>query len=100
MADAMELSEQVHDICDREEDPSVELEAFLEAHPEVSVNQYRDTFREQALHSASTRGHAACVRMLLDDRADVHARNKYKCSPLIYASSCDRPECVEILIEA
>lgn len=70
----MELSRQVYDICCRKQDPSVELKAFLDAHAEVSVNQYRDDQGNHALHEASFWGHAACVRMLLDRGADVHAQ--------------------------
>jgi ankyrin repeat protein len=80
--------------------PSVELKAFLDAHAEVSVNQYRDDQGNHALHEASFWGHAACVRMLLDHGADVHARDGDDWTVLMHACSWDRQECVQILIEA
>jgi ankyrin repeat protein len=100
MADAMELSKQVSDICDTKDDPSTELRAFLDAHPQVSVTQYRDQRGEQALHWASRRGHAACVRMLLDHGADVHARNNTGWNALMHTSAWTKLECMQVLIEA
>jgi hypothetical protein len=52
MADAMELSKQVYDICEDVADPSTELKVFLDAHPQVSVNKYRGADGKQALHEA------------------------------------------------
>jgi hypothetical protein len=96
----MELSKRVYDICDSEEDPSVELKAFLDAHPHVSVDQYRGEYGRQALHSASKRGHAACVRMLLVHGADVDAGDATDEKALAYTSMWNQLECMEILIEA
>jgi hypothetical protein len=104
MADAMELSKQVHDICANKEDPSVELKVFLEAHPQVSVNQYRDEGGRQALHVALWRGHVACVRMLLQQGADIHARDDHDVSAMMYACVSQnieaRVECMQLLIDA
>jgi hypothetical protein len=100
MADAMELSKQVFDICNTMNDPSTELRAFSDAHPQVSVTQYRDYRGRQTLHTASERGHAACVRMLLDQGADVHARDIYDWTSIISTSFDGNLECMQILIEA
>jgi ankyrin repeat protein len=100
MADAMELSKQVYRICDTKTDPSTELRAFLDAHPQVSVTKYRSRDGRQALHRASERGHAACVRMLLDQGADVHARDDCEWTALILTSITGKLECMQILIEA
>jgi hypothetical protein len=104
MADAMELSKQVYDICVNIEDPSAELKVFLETHPQVSVNQYRGAHDRPALHVALWRGHAACVRMLLQHGADVHAKDDDDVSAMIIA--CDSlkneasAECMQLLIDA
>jgi hypothetical protein len=96
MADAMELSKQVHDICGNK----TELRAFLDAHPQVSVTKYRDGHGIPALHKASERGDATCVRMLLDQGADVHARDDYDRTALILVSMRSNLKCMQILIEA
>jgi ankyrin repeat protein len=100
MADAMELSKQVFDICTNEEDPSTELRAFLDAHPQVSVTKYRSRHGTHALHWASFQGHAACVRMLLDQGADVHARDDDEETALLLTSISGNLECMQILIDA
>jgi hypothetical protein len=62
MADAMELSKQVYDICESEENPSTELRVSLDDHPQVSVTHYRNVDGMQALHVTSMEGHAARSR--------------------------------------
>jgi hypothetical protein len=100
MADAMELSKQVFDMCGQYKNPATELKTFLEAHAQVKVNLYRGYRDEQALHQASERRHAACVRMLLQHGADVHAKDRYGKTPIIWASMSGTKECVQLLIEA
>jgi hypothetical protein len=100
MADAMELSKQVYDMCWNREIPAEELKTLLEEHPQVKVNLYRGYRDEQALHQASERGHAACVRMLLQHGADVHAKDRYGKTPIIRSPMLDSMECVQLLIEA
>jgi ankyrin repeat protein len=104
MADAMELSKQVYDICVNIEDPSVELKVFLEEHPQVSVNQYRDEWGRQALYVALLRGHAACVRMLLQHGADVQAMAQDGGSVMIeacYSQNIEaRAEVMQLMIDA
>jgi hypothetical protein len=111
MADAMELSKQVYDICCHDEE-GLELKAFLETHPKVSVTRYRGKYNTQALHKASEYGHAACVRVLLDHGADVHARSLSDETALMRVCNGEdlesrnreteqeqRLECMQILIE-
>jgi ankyrin repeat protein len=104
MADAMELSKQVYNICDNRNNPSTELRVFLESHPEVCVNQYRGFLGKQALHIALRRGHAACVRMLLQQGADVHAREEHGVTAMINACASmniqARVECMQLMIDA
>jgi hypothetical protein len=100
MADAMELSKQVYDICGNREIPATELKTFLEAHPQVKVNLYRAESGWRALNQASWNGHAACVRILLQHGADVHARDRHGYTPIRLASFSGAKECVQLLIEA
>jgi ankyrin repeat protein len=90
----------VYNICDTKIDPFTELRAFLDAHPQVSVTQYRGVFVQPALHVASRHGHAACVRMLLDQVADVHARDDENWTAHLRASIYGKLERMQILIEA
>jgi ankyrin repeat protein len=109
MADAMELSKQVWDICKDapyREDPHVELKAFLEVYPQVDVTLYRGDFNMQAIHEVSEKAYALSMRMLLDHRADIDARDRFEVTPLmsVYDQNDTRStsamECVQLLIEA
>jgi hypothetical protein len=102
----MELSKRVYEICDglgrfKRHD----LKAFLDDHPGVDVNLFRDEDGEQrqALHAASTIGDAGCMRLLLDHGADVCARDDRGMTPLMTictTSIKDPVECMLILMEA
>jgi hypothetical protein len=99
----LSLSERVHGIfASCEDDPGPVLQDFLETHGlAVNVNLYRGTGGRQALHIAAYEGHAACVRMLLEHGADVHASDDDGLTALM--CSCiegDNAECLQILIEA
>jgi ankyrin repeat protein len=95
-----EHSEHVWDLSASEEDQSVELKAFLEAHPGVDVNLHRDTQNQRALHCTADEGHAASTRLLIDAKADLEARDKDGVTPMNLASAMGNLDCLEVLIES
>jgi hypothetical protein len=78
----------------------MELGAFFQAHPHVSVTLYRDEDGRQALHMASRGRHTACVRMLLQHGADVHAIDDDGDTALLRMDTRMKKKCVKLLIEA
>jgi ankyrin repeat protein len=95
-----EYSEHVWHLSASEEDQSVELKAFLEAHQGVDVNLHRNTQIRRALHCTALRGHAASTRLLIDAKADMEARDERGVTSLSLASSMGNLDCVEVLIES
>ena len=51
-----------------------------------------------ALHYAATQGSEACVRMLIDARADVNAKEKDEGTALHHAAEQGNGACVQVLI--
>jgi ankyrin repeat protein len=105
---AMEkLSLDVHNlveiaVVDGSDEARAELEAFLDAHPEVDVNLlHEDDMGQQSIHRASEKGDAACVRILLAHGANLHARDTGGGTPFMTACEFREDlECVQVLIEA
>jgi ankyrin repeat protein len=100
---AMQESEQVLLMC--QQGREVQLASFLEAHPDVDFNLFREPIRGMAaLHVAGFFGHPACMRILIDAKCDVDVRTKSKTGsgapPLFIACSKGSVECVKLLIEA
>jgi hypothetical protein len=100
----MELSKQVYALVQSDRDKSVELGAFLKAHAEVDVDLYRnadenDAFRgTQAIHVASERGHAACLRLLLEHGANPASGNSYSDTAFTLACMNGHTECMQMLL--
>jgi hypothetical protein len=67
----------------------VELRALLEEHPEVDVDGCKDGRGGRALFFACLNGHTECAQLLIDHRADVHAKNNYGQSAL-HAAAFER----------
>jgi ankyrin repeat protein len=95
-----EHSEHVWYLSFSVEDKSVELKAFLEAHPDVDVNLHRDKQDQRALHGAAGRGNVASTRLLIDARADLEVRDKGGQTSLFLASHAGNLECLQVLIES
>jgi hypothetical protein len=97
----MDLSDYVYDLCENwEEDKFEELTAFLEDHPEVDLELFRDANGATALHLAAARGDLGCVRVLVGHGADLEARTNQGDTPIILASDRGHSECLKVLIEA
>jgi hypothetical protein len=92
-------SEHVWNLSFSEEEKSVELEAFLEAHPGVDVNLARNSQNRRALHCTALRGHAASTRLLIDAKADLEARDERGFAPMYLASAKGNLHCLHVLIE-
>ena len=54
--------------------------------------------RHSYMHRCPARGHAGCLELLLQSKADVNARNKGASTPLHAAAQNDEVECGRILI--
>jgi len=50
------------------------------------------------MHWCTARGHASCLELLLQSKADVNARNKGASTPLHAAAQNDEVECGRMLI--
>ncbi len=77
------------------------LRRLLDADPEL-VNAIGGPFeRYTALHRATCRNQHACMRLLLDRGADVHARDfPDNATPLHLAASVGDPETIRLLLDA
>jgi hypothetical protein len=76
-----------------------EVRALLEEHPEVNVDGYRDWCGQNALYFACYYGYAECARLLIDQKADVNAKNKYGDSALHEAALEGHLSCVKLLVQ-
>jgi hypothetical protein len=77
----------------------VELRALLEEHPEVNVDGYRGVGGGTALYWACCVGYAECARLLINQKADVNAMNKYGDSALHEAATQGHLGCVKLLVQ-
>jgi hypothetical protein len=81
-------------------DPLVKLKAFLDAHPNVDVNRYTNAQGVPVLHVLAIRNYSACIRLLIDMKADVEACGMKGITPLILVSVMGHSESVQVLIES
>jgi hypothetical protein len=95
----MEDSKNVFDLCWSEEDKSVELKTFIEEHPNVDANLFQDAEGWRSIHAAVLRGHVACMRLLIDAKADLEVRDRGGRTALYCASNTGRQKCLQALIE-
>ena len=52
-----------------------------------------------ALHWAAAKGHAGALKLLINEKADVHARNNGDSTPLASACLSNHPVCARLLLE-
>jgi ankyrin repeat protein len=72
----MIASEEVLELCEAYDDANYDvLKAYLEEHPEVMVDLYRDEDGENALHMTSYHRSPKSAELLLDHKANINARD-------------------------
>jgi hypothetical protein len=96
----MEESKNVFDLCLSETDEPLELEEFLEEHPDVDVNLFQHVNGARSIHAAAYRGHGACLRLLIKANADLEMRDNAGFTAVQLASSNGNLNCLQILIES
>jgi hypothetical protein len=80
----MDESKQVYDMCFFQNDANFYvLKAYLEEHPEVKVDLFKDRDGLTSLHVASYRASAKSTELLLDYKADINVRTNSLRTPLI-----------------
>jgi ankyrin repeat protein len=96
--DAKALLERVYNLA--EEGRLVELKVLLEEHPGVDVDGYKDwLFGRRALSSACRNGYTECARLLIDHKADVHAKGDLGEAALNGTASKGHLSCVKLLVQ-
>ena len=58
-----------------------------------------DGVSQTPLFYAAWKGHTDVVQLLLKNKADVHTEDKWKCTPLTYATACGHLACTQFLVE-
>lgn len=71
---------------------------LLEAGADVEAQQ-DNTIGFTAMNQAAYFGHSACLRHLLDFKADVNVVDAYGGTPLVAAALNGEKECVQVLLE-
>jgi hypothetical protein len=77
----------------------VELTRLLEEHPDLDVDGYKDENGCRALYLACSSGHTDCARLLIDHKADIHAKTKFGSSSLQVASQRGQLGCAKLLVQ-
>jgi hypothetical protein len=77
----------------------VELRELLVEHPELDVDEYKDTRGWRALYVACQNGHTECAQLLIDQNADVNATDISGRSALYGAADVGDLGCVKLLVQ-
>jgi hypothetical protein len=77
----------------------VGLIRLLEEHPELDVDGYKDEDGWRALYLACSSGHTDCARLLIDHKADIHAKTNSGNFSLYGASQRGHLGCVKLLVQ-
>jgi hypothetical protein len=100
--DAKALQKRAYALAD--EGRQVELKALLEEHPGLDVDEYRGE-RGRTLSGRSTlycacyKKHTECVRLLIDHKANVNAKNINDDSALHGAATMGNMGCAKLLVQ-
>ena len=84
--------EVVLDICQKHPSAATHTFPFVtlaKTFPEAGVRLVKNGHDVTCLHIASAYGHVECCRVLLDCGADVEAKDKDECTPLMNAKTCE-----------
>jgi hypothetical protein len=95
--EALQHQKQVLDFA--KEGQLVELTRLLEEHPDLDVDGYKDVNGWRALYWACSSGHTDCARLLIDHKADIHAKTNFGSSSLHGASQFGDLGCVKLLVQ-
>jgi hypothetical protein len=80
----MDESKELHELCRVYHDANYNvLKVYLEEHPEVKVDLYKDWAGWTAIHITSRRRSPRSTELLLDYKAGINARTLYDRTPLI-----------------
>jgi ankyrin repeat protein len=93
--EAYALSQELCELTKR----NANLDIYLQAHPEVDVNLFRDGLGQTALHNATYRKRIDSVRSLLEYNADVNQTKKNGWSSLNEAAGNGHSDILELLID-
>jgi hypothetical protein len=77
----------------------VGLIRLLEEHPELDVDGYKDEDGWRALYLACSSGHTDCARLLIDHKADIHAKTNSGNFSLYVAAQFGDLGCVKLLVQ-
>jgi ankyrin repeat protein len=83
--DAEGIQERAYDLVDGGN--QVELKALLEKYPGLDVDEYKNVDGWSTLYCACYEGHTECVRLLIDHKANVNAKDEDGSSALCKAVS-------------
>jgi hypothetical protein len=96
----MDESKEVYGMCGVWNDANFDvLKAYVEEHPEVKVDLFKDGNGRTALHWTSWRRSPNCAELLIDHKADINARNSRDGdTPLILAFMWEGNEDTALLL--
>jgi hypothetical protein len=95
--EALQHQKQVRDLA--ENGKLVELTTVLEEHQDLDVDGYKDEKGRRGLYWACSSGHTDCARLLIDHKADIHAKTKLGNSSLHGAVQFGHLGCVKLLVQ-
>ena len=77
-----------------------EVQAFLDTHPEVDINNQATLGGKSALHCAVRYGNVKVIKLLLDSGAYIDAITNCCETPLFFAVECENEKIVKLLLDS